>query len=270
MSLANCRKRIEQSTVFLMEIFIRRTADEIGDFAADMIEPFVKQGATLGLATGSTPSPTYQALIRKHREEGLSFADCDAFLLDEYYGIDQQHEQSYWSTIRRELTAAIDIDDAAVHSLSSTAANPAEEAATYETMIKDAGGVDIQLLGIGANGHIAFNEPTSSLSSRTRLIDLRPRTIADNARFFDSENEVPRQAMTQGIGTILEAKKIIIIATGAAKAEAVQAMIEGPLSSFCPASSLQMHNDVCVLLDEEAADRLGDVEFYKEIDAYWN
>ena len=252
-----------------MEIFIRRTADEIGDFAADTIEPFVKQGATLGLATGSTPSPTYQALIRKHCEEGLSFASCDAFLLDEYYGIDQQHEQSYWSTIRRELTASIDIDDAAVHSLSSTATNPAQEAAAYETMIKDAGGVDIQLLGIGTNGHIAFNEPTSSLRSRTRLIDLRPRTIADNARFFDSENEVPRQAMTQGIGTILEAKKIIIIATGAAKADAVQAMIEGPLSSFCPASSLQMHNDVCVLLDEDAAAGLGDVEFYKEIDAYW-
>lgn len=236
-----------------MEIFVRRTPEEAARLAADVIEPFVREGATLGLATGSTPTLTYGELIRRHQDENLSFAGCEAFLLDEYYGLPAHHEQSYFSTIRRDFTHHIDIDDAKVHSLNGAAPDPHKEAADFEAAIAEAGGVDIQLLGIGANGHIAFNEPLSSLNSRTRLINLHPRTIEDNARFFADESEVPRQALSQGIGTILEARNILLIATGENKADAVRAFVEGPLSASCPASALQLHNDVKVIVDKQAA-----------------
>ncbi|PLA28450.1 glucosamine-6-phosphate deaminase [Corynebacterium coyleae] len=252
-----------------MEIIIRRTPEEVGAYAADCIEPFAREGATIGLATGSSPNPTYKELIRRHREEGLSFARCKAFLLDEYYGIPRDHEQSYYSTIRREFTGSIDIPDSSVASPDGEAANPQAAATSYDHAIRHAGGVDIQILGIGANGHIAFNEPTSSLRSRTRLIDLHPRTIEDNARFFDSADEVPRQALTQGIGTILEARHLVLIATGPVKANAVQALVEGPLSASCPASALQLHNAAKVVVDESAAEMLTGAETYKAFDPYW-
>ena len=252
-----------------MEINVRPTAKEVGVSAADIIEPFVRDGATLGLATGSTPNPTYMELARRHREENLSFAQCDAFLLDEYVGLERSDEQSYYATIRRELTHHVDIDDAKVHSLDGTADNPHQAAADYEQAIKDAGGVSIQILGVGSNGHIAFNEPTSSLRSRTRLINLHPRTIEDNARFFEHENEVPRQALSQGIGTILEARNLILIATGEGKADAVKALVEGPLSAHCPASALQVHNHATVVVDEAAASKLAELDNYKAYDPYW-
>lgn len=239
-----------------MRLIIRRTAEEIGACAADIVEPFVRDGATLGLATGSTPSPTYQELIRRHREEGLSFTDCRAFLLDEYAGLGPDDEQSYHATIRRELTAHVDIDDANVHSLNGLAADPEEEARSYEERITRAGGVAVQILGVGANGHIAFNEPPSPLDSRTRLVDLTERTIADNARFFDTAEQVPRQALTQGVGTILEAGTLVLIATGPLKAAAVKALVEGPVNPGCPASALQTHADATVLLDEAVAAHL--------------
>lgn len=252
-----------------MHIIIRRTPEEVGECAADIIAPYVRSGATLGLATGSTPTPTYNELIRRHRSEGLSFAGCRAFLLDEYYGLPANHEQSYYATIRRELTSHVDIDDENVHSLDGTAENPHQAAEEYEQAIADAGGVDIQLLGVGSNGHIAFNEPLSSLRSRTRLIDLHPQTIADNARFFDNESEVPRQALSQGIGTILEARSIVLVATGSNKAAAVRALVEGPLAAYCPASALQLHNDATVVIDEAAAVELAEFHTYKAYDPYW-
>lgn len=239
-----------------MEIVVRPTPQEVGVSAADLIEPFVRDGATLGLATGSTPNPTYVELARRHREEGLSFADCDAFLLDEYAGLERTDEQSYYATIRREFTNHINIDDAKVQSLDGFSADPEAEARSYEERIKAAGGVDIQILGVGANGHIAFNEPPSALDSRTRLIDLHPTTVADNARFFDNEDEVPRQALTQGVGTIMEAHTIVLIATGANKADAVKALVEGPVTPECPASALQNHPRTTVILDEDAAAKL--------------
>lgn len=239
-----------------MEIIVRATPQEVGVSAADLIEPFVRDGATLGLATGSTPNPTYVELARRHREEGLSFADCDAFLLDEYAGLERTDEQSYYATIRREFTNHINIDDAKVQSLDGLSADPEAEARSYEERIKAAGGVDIQILGVGANGHIAFNEPPSALDSRTRLIDLHPTTVADNARFFDNEDEVPRQALTQGVGTIMEAHTIVLIATGANKADAVKALVEGPVTPECPASALQNHPRTTVILDEDAAAKL--------------
>ncbi|UIZ91405.1 glucosamine-6-phosphate deaminase [Corynebacterium sp. CNCTC7651] len=239
-----------------MRIIIHPTPKDAGRAAADIIEPFVREGATLGLATGSTPTPTYQELIRRHTEDGLSFADSKAFLLDEYVGLPKEHEQSYYATIRRELTSHIDITDADVRSLDGSAADAATAAADYEQAIKDAGGVDIQILGIGANGHIAFNEPGSPHNSRTRVIDLHPQTIADNARFFESEDEVPRQALTQGIGTIMEAKHLILIATGANKADAVKALVEGPVTEDSPASAIQNHPNVTEVQDDAAASKL--------------
>lgn len=235
---------------------MRPTADEAGKHAADIIEPFVRNGATLGLATGSTPNPTYLELARRHREEGLSFSDCDAFLLDEYVGLERDDEQSYYATIRHEFTSHIDIDDAKVQSLNGMAQDPEAEARSYEERIRAAGGVDVQILGVGANGHIAFNEPPSALDSRTRRIDLHPTTVADNARFFHSEDQVPRQALTQGVGTILEAHTIVLIATGSNKADAVKALVEGPVTPGCPASALQQHPRTTVILDEEAASKL--------------
>ena len=239
-----------------MHIIIRSTPEEVGRAAADIIEPFVRNGGVLGLATGSTPTPTYQELIRRHAEEGLSFTHSQAFLLDEYLGLPKSHNESYYATIRRELTGHLDIPDEKVRSLDGTAADAAAAARDYEQAIKDAGGVDIQILGIGANGHIAFNEPGSAHDSRTRVINLHEQTIADNARFFDSEDEVPRQALTQGIGTIMEAKNLILIATGANKADAVKALIEGPVSEDSPASAIQNHPNVTVILDKAAASKL--------------
>lgn len=239
-----------------MEILILSTKDEVGTAAADLVEPTVRAGGVLGLATGSTPTPTYQELIRRHAEEGLSFANCKAFLLDEYCGLPKTHPESYYATIRRELTSHIDIPDAKVHSLDGLATDPESAAEAYERAIRSAGGVDVQILGIGANGHIAFNEPGSPLDSRTRVIDLHPQTIADNARFFASEADVPRRALTQGIGTIMEAKNIVLIATGANKADAVRALIQGPVTEDCPASALQRHEHVTVILDEAAARKL--------------
>lgn len=239
-----------------MDIIIRPTPEDVGRAAADIIEPFVRDGGVIGLATGSTPTPTYQELIRRHREEGLSFANAQAFLLDEYLGLPKEHEESYYATIRRELTHHVDIDDANVHSLDGAAGNPKQAAADYDQAIRDAGGVDVQILGIGANGHIAFNEPGSAHDSRTRVIDLHPQTIADNARFFDSEDEVPRQALTQGIGTIMEAKHLVLIATGTAKADAVKALVSGPVTEDSPASAIQRHPHATVILDEAAATQL--------------
>ncbi|GAA0203194.1 glucosamine-6-phosphate deaminase [Corynebacterium riegelii] len=239
-----------------MQIIIRSNSEEVGRAAADIIEPFIRRGCVLGLATGSTPTPTYQELIRRHNEDGLSFANTQAFLLDEYAALPHDHEQSYYATIRRELTSHVDIDDAKVHSLDGMSANPQQTADNYEQAIKDAGGVDIQILGVGANGHIAFNEPGSAHDSRTRVIDLHPQTIADNARFFDSEDEVPRQALTQGIGTILDSRNLIFIATGENKADAVKALIEGPVNTDSPASAIREHPNVTVILDEAAASKL--------------
>lgn len=239
-----------------MEILIRSTKEDVGAAAADLIEPTVRAGGVLGLATGSTPTPTYQELTRRHVEEGLSFASCTAFLLDEYFGLPKSHPESYYATIRRELTQHIDIRDADVHSLDGTSTDPDAAAADYERAIAEAGGVECQILGIGANGHIAFNEPGSPLDSRTRVIDLHPQTIADNARFFDSEDEVPRRALTQGIGTIMEAKRIVLLATGANKADAVRALVQGPVTEDCPASVLQRHPNVTVIVDEAAAHKL--------------
>lgn len=252
-----------------MDIIIRENPAEVAQVAADHIAQFVRPGGVLGLATGSTPEATYQELIRRYQAGELSFHGMQAFLLDEYMSVPKDNPQSYYATIRDVFTAAIDIADEDVHSLDAMTDDPVATAAAYEQAISEAGGVDLQLLGIGTNGHIGFNEPGSGLRSRTRREILHPQTVEDNARFFDSEDDVPRVVLTQGLGTISEAKNILLIATGFGKAEAVAALAEGPVSSQCPGSVLQLHNNVTVVIDEAASTRLVHSEYYRYKDTFW-
>lgn len=239
-----------------MKVIVCADTESVARTAADIVADYASRGATLGLATGSTPLATYAELIRRHREEDLSFAECTAFLLDEYIGLDRGNPQSYYRFIRDEFTSHIDISDERVHSLDGTLDSREEldaEAARYERAIADAGGVDLQILGVGANGHIGFNEPGSPLDSTTRAAELAAKTIADNSRFFDSTDEVPREVLTQGLGTIGRAGHLLLLATGANKAHAVGALTRGPVTPDCPASVLQLHPQATVVLDAEAA-----------------
>lgn len=252
-----------------MQIHIVPDADAGARVVADLFERAVRnagdQGATLGLATGSSPVPTYAELIRRHREEGLSFARSRAYLLDEYIGLPAGHEQSYHRFIRENFVDHIDLDSAQVHSPDGAAADPAAEAVRYDQAIQQAGGVDLQILGIGSNGHIGFNEPGSSLVSRTRVVGLTPQTISDNSRYFTSADEVPVRAISQGVGTILESRRIVLTASGEHKAEAIAQMVEGAVSARWPATMLQMHPDVVVVIDEAAASRLELADYYRHL-----
>lgn len=219
--------------------------------------------AVLGLATGSSPLTTYDELIARHRSGHVTFAGATAFLLDEYIGLPLGHPESYLEFIRRHFTDAIDIAPDNVRSPNGAATDLPEACAAYERAIRAAGGVDLQLLGIGTDGHVGFNEPTSSLGSRTRVKTLTDQTRRDNARFFDGIDEVPRHVLTQGIGTILEARHLVLIATGASKAIPIAAAVEGPLTSMVPASAIQLHPHATVVVDEAAASRLQLLEYYR-------
>jgi glucosamine-6-phosphate deaminase len=232
-------------------------ADAIGELLTD------KPNAVLGLATGSSPLATYAELIARHRAGDLSFTDARAFLLDEYIGLPAGHPESYITFIRRHFTDAVDIPSENVHGPDGSAEDLLEACAAYERAIRSAGGVDLQLLGIGGDGHIGFNEPTSSLGSRTRVKTLTEQTRRDNARFFGGFDDVPRHVLTQGIGTILEARHVVLIATGASKAAPVAAAVEGPLTSMVPASAMQLHPHATVVVDEAAAGRLQLLDYYR-------
>lgn len=256
-----------------MEIVILDGAAQAGALAADAVEALLRSqdSPVLGLATGSSPLPVYRELIRRHTEDGLSLAHARAFLLDEYVGLEPGHRESYREVIRRELTSHVDLEDDRVHSPDGSPQDPRDVAtagARYDAAVREAGGVDLQLLGIGTDGHIAFNEPGSSLSSRTRIKTLTEQTRQDNARFFSSVEEVPHHVLTQGLGTILEARHLVLVATGEAKAAAVAAMVEGPLTAFCPASVLQLHPRATVLLDAGAASRLRLADYYRHAYAH--
>lgn len=247
-----------------MQIILCDSPSQVGARAADIVEARLRQGpAVLGLATGGSPETTYRELIRRHRERGLSFADVTAFTLDEYAGLPAGHEQSYHSTIRREFVDHVDLPLEQLHTPRGDAEDLAAEAERYDAAIAATGGVDVQLLGIGANGHIGFNEPSSSLSSRTRVKTLAGKTRADNARFFP-EGEVPRLCLTQGLGTIGEARCAVLVALGENKAAAVRAMVEGPVSAWCPASVLQLHRRAVVVLDPGASAELALRDYYRE------
>ncbi|GEE01936.1 glucosamine-6-phosphate deaminase [Gordonia spumicola] len=231
---------------------------------ADIVENAVRGGAkTIGLATGSSPLATYDELIRRHRDEGLSFAGVNAVLLDEYVGLPTTHPESYARFIRDKFTDHIDIGD--VHLPDGMAPDSRVAADAYDALIARVGPVDVQILGIGSNGHIGFNEPSSSLVSRTRIKTLTEKTCQDNARFFDSFDEVPMHVITQGLGTICDAKHLILVATGAGKSAAVAAAVEGPLSAACPASVLQLHRHATMVVDEAAAADLKDADYYRYV-----
>lgn len=251
-----------------MEVVIVDAPEVGGALVAGAIAALIDRqpAATLGLATGSSPLPVYADLARRHREEELSFARARAFLLDEYVGLPAGHPQSYRAFIARELESHVDFGDGAVQAPDVSGDGPdlLAACAAYDAAIAGAGGVDLQLLGIGGDGHIGFNEPGSSLGSRTRLKTLTEDTRRDNARFFGSPDEVPRHVVTQGIGTILDARHLVLVAFGTAKASAVAAAVEGPVSAMVPASALQLHPHATVVVDEPAAALLELSGYYRE------
>jgi len=226
-----------------------------------------KPNAVLGLATGSSPLGLYKELIRMHKEEGLDFSQVSTFNLDEYVGLPSSHPQSYHYFMNENLFKHINIAPQNVHIPSGTTDNYVAFCKWYEQRIVDRGGIDLQVLGIGSDGHIAFNEPSSSLGSRTRIKTLARQTIEDNARFFDKPEDVPIYAITMGVGTVLEAREILLVANGEGKAQAVQAAIEGPITSMWTASALQLHRDVTFFLDRPAASKLTMLDYYEWIQA---
>jgi glucosamine-6-phosphate deaminase len=247
-----------------MEIVILGGSRQIGKLAADAIEQLLrrKPAAVLGLATGSSPLPVYDELAARH-EQGLDFSRASGFALDEYVGLPAGHPESYREVVRREFTNRVNIAPENVHGPDGTATDIPAACDAYEQAIAAAGGVDLQLLGVGTDGHIGFNEPGSSFASRTRIKSLIEQTRRDNARFFNSLAEVPHHVITQGLGTIMAARHVILLATGAQKAQAVRDFVEGPVAAICPASVLQFHPHATVLLDEAAASALKLADFYR-------
>ena len=247
-----------------MEVIITRDYDKMSIKAAAIIAEQIKKNpdTVLGLATGSTPIGTYKELIRLHKENGLDFSKVTTFNLDEYLGLSSLHKESYNYFMWENLFKHININPENVYIPKGDVDDAEEFCNWYEEKIKKSGGIDLQLLGIGSDGHIAFNEPGSFLMSRTRVKTLDEQTIRDNSKFFRKEEEVPRFAITMGVGTILEAKKILLIANGEKKANACAQFIEGPVTSQITASALQLHQHVTVVLDEEAASKLKRIGYY--------
>jgi len=251
-----------------VEVVIQARGEQIAALVADAIERLLadKPDAVLGLATGSSPLQVYDELVRRHEDGRISFARARAFLLDEYVGLPSDHPERYGTVIARAFTSRVDFPEGAVHGPDGTAEDIPAACAAYEDAIAAAGGIDLQLLGIGSDGHIAFNEPGSSLASRTRIKTLTRQTRADNARFFGGDvDAVPRHCLTQGLGTIMSARHLVLLATGNAKAEAIHQLVEGPVSAMWPATVMQHHPHATVLLDEAAASRLQLSGYYQEV-----
>lgn len=244
-----------------MKIMIVKDRAMVGQYAADLIESTVigKPDAVLGLATGSSPLPVYEALQGK----GLNWKQVSGFALDEYVDIPVDHPQSYASVIRREVVDRLGLNERRVHVPDGRANDLEAAAVAFDAAIREAGGVDVQLLGIGANGHLGFNEPASSFASRTRVTALTASTRQANSRFFHSLDQVPTHCITQGLGTILEARHLVLVADGARKADAVARAVEGPVTSMCPASAVQLHARATIVIDEPAAAKLALADYYR-------
>ena len=247
-----------------MEIIIKKDYSEISSESAMIVANQIKakSDTVLGLATGSTPLGLYKELIRLHLNEGLDFSNVATFNLDEYVGLSNDHPQSYNVFMRDNLFSKINIKKENIHIPNGNAPHE-KECERYESLLKSSGGIDLQILGIGSDGHIAFNEPSSSLGSRTRLKTLTQETVEDNSRFFDNISDVPRFAITMGVGTIMEAKSILLMASGTSKSTPITMAIEGPISSMCSASAIQMHPKTMVIIDENAAKDLKEKKYYK-------
>lgn len=249
-----------------MEVVIAPEA-QLASIAADAIERLLraKPTAVLGLATGSSPLAVYDELARRHAEAGLSFARARGFMLDEYVGLAADHPERYRNVIERDVVSRVDFAPDAVLGPDGLATDLEAACWQYERTIVDAGGVDLQILGIGTDGHIAFNEPGSSLASRTRIKTLTRQTRQDNARFFGGAvDAVPHHCLTQGLGTIMAARHLVLLATGRGKAEAVHQLVEGPVSAMWPATIMQHHPHATVLVDDAAASRLQLADYYRE------
>ncbi|MDQ7051743.1 MAG: glucosamine-6-phosphate deaminase [candidate division KSB1 bacterium] len=241
-----------------MLVMIKENYDEMSKEAAKQVAALVrmKPDCVIGFATGSTPLGLYKELIRMHKEEGLDFSKITTFNLDEYVGLPPEHPQSYHYFMWENLFNHINVNPSNVYIPMGMADDIDVFCEWYENKIKEVGGIDLQILGIGANGHIAFNEPGSSLGSRTRIKTLTEKTRQDNARFFSSMDEVPKYAITMGVGTIMEARRLLLLASGTSKAEAIRATVEGPIMAKYPATIVQLHRYATVIVDKDAASKL--------------
>lgn len=241
-----------------MNVLIYDTEEQIGIAAGNYMcgQVLAKPDSVLGLATGSTPLKPYTHMIEFYKQGAVDFSKVTTFNLDEYCNLDVHDKNSYHSFMYENLFNHINIPDKNINFLNGNAADPEEECKEYEKRIKAAGGIDIQLLGIGSNGHIAFNEPSDSFQRWSHVVALKDSTIKDNSRFFKSIEEVPTHALTMGIGSIMQARRILIIAIGKNKANAIKQLIDGNVTPNCPASVLQFHTDVTLMLDKDAASLL--------------
>lgn len=249
----------------MAEVIITRDDAEAGDIAADLITETIRShpGTVLGLATGATPLSTYAALARSVQATGLDVSGVRGFALDEYLGLPAGHPESYQAVITREVVEPLGLTPGNVRTPRGTGPEIGSAGGEYEALMADAGGVDIQILGIGSNGHIAFNEPGSSLASSTRIKALAEQTRRDNSRYFGALDDVPTHCITQGLGTILRARHVILLAFGQQKAHAVAAALEGPVSAAVPGSIIQLHAKATVIIDEPAAAELAHAPYYR-------
>lgn len=250
-----------------MEVILQPDYERMSKVAAQIVVEVLnaKPNAVLGMATGSTPLGLYKELVRLHQKEQIDFSRVTTFNLDEYVGLPVSHPQSYHYFMHENFFKHVNIPPQNINIPSGTTSNYPAFCDWYEQRIADCGGIDLQILGIGSDGHIAFNEPTSSLSSRTRLKTLSKQTIDDNARFFDRREDVPVYAITMGVGTILDARKLLLIGSGKAKARAIAQAVEGPVTSLVTASAIQLHRDAVVIVDREAAAELAMRDYYEFI-----
>lgn len=248
----------------MAEVRIFDTPEEAGAMVADHIAAQVtgRPRYTLGVATGSTPLPVYKAL-RQRAAAGTDFSRMSVFALDEYVGIPVEHPESYHSVIDREVAAPLGLDPSRVHVPDGSLDGIRNAGERYESALSEHGGIELQLLGIGTTGHLGFNEPGSSFASLTRIKTLTEQTRRDNTRFFASADEVPIHCVTQGIGTILRAHHLVLLAFGEGKADALAAAVEGPLTASLPASAIQLHAHVTVVVDEAAASKLKHDDYYR-------
>ena len=246
-----------------MRILVCKDYESMSQKAAQIIlnQVTLKPNSVLGLATGSTPIGMYKNLVDMYKNGVVDFSDIITFNLDEYYKLPITNDQSYHYFMQENLFNHININPANIHIPNGMADNIEKECEEYENSIKDAGGIDIQILGIGRNAHIGFNEPTTSFEKGTHLVDLTPSTIEANARFFKSEDEVPKKAITMGTGSIFKARKIVMLACGEDKADAIYNTVYGKITPKIPASILQLHDDVVLILDEAAASKLSPSDY---------
>ena len=248
-----------------MEVIIRPTAEQAAELVARLIAVRLrsKPDLVLGLATGRTMERVYDSLVATHRKGGLDFSRCRTFNLDEYIGVPGEDEHSYRYYMNHHLFRRIDIDLANTHVPDGMATDLRAETARYEHLIREVGGIDLQLLGIGEAGHIGFNEPLSALMSRTRDKALTPITRQQNAAMFGGDPEkVPKRALTMGVGTILDSRELVLLATGGAKASILAKAVEGPITAMISASAMQLHPNCKVIVDEEAARELKERDYY--------